>query len=429
MTHLAILCPTLSGHLNPMLALGYELKQRGHQVSVVGLLDGKSKVLTAGLDFLPIGETAFPLHSTTQYTEQLGQLSGIAAFRYSIKLMKQATAALMDDAPAALKQAGVDVLLIDQALVSGSTIAEVLGLPFISVCCALMFNPDPHVPPFFTSWSYHSTWWARLRNQVGYQLLSILTKTSIQQIADYRQRWHLPPLNVQTDIYSTLAQLCQQPAEFEFPRQSLPICFHFTGPYSNPASREPAAFPFERLTGQPLIYASLGTLQNRLLPMFQMIAEACQDLDVQLVMALGGGNTPDTLSNLPGSPIVVGYAPQLDLLPRATLTITHAGMNTVLESLSNGVPMVAIPITNDQPGVAARIAWTGTGECILPSRLNTSRLRSTIQTVLTQGSYKNNAVRLQHAIQQAGGTRRAVDIIEKAIATGQPVLANPWAKT
>jgi len=46
-----------------------------------------------------------------------------------------------------------------------------------------------------------------------------------------------------------------------------------------------------------------------------------------------------------GSPLVVEYAPQLELLAKARLTITHAGLNTVLDSLSNGVPLVAIPIT------------------------------------------------------------------------------------
>lgn len=220
-----------------------------------------------------------------------------------------------------------------------------------------------------------------------------------------------------------LAQLCQQPAEFEFPRLSLPACFHFTGPYSNPASREPVPFPFEKLTGQPLIYASLGTLQNRLFGLFQTIAEACQDLDAQLVITLGVSSTPDSLPSLPGAPIVVGYAPQLELLKKATLTVTHAGLNTTLESLGNGVPMVAIPITNDQPGVAARIAWTGTGEFISPKRLSTPKLQHAIKQVLTETSYQKNAVRLRNAIRAAGGVNRAADIVEQVIQTGKPVLA------
>ena len=338
-------------------------------------------------------------------------------------MLKQATVSLLQEAPPALRNAGVEALLIDQALFSGSTVAQVMDLPFISVCCALMFNHEPGIPPFYTTWSYYPSWWARLRNQLGGQLLAVSAKPITRLIGEYRQQWNLPPLRRQNDAYSALAQLCQQPAEFEFPRQSLPSCFHFTGPYSNPASRESAPFPFDQLTGQPLIYASLGTLQNHLLSVFQSIAEACQDLDAQLVIALGGGNAPESLRDLPGAPLVVGYAPQLDLLKKATLTITHAGMNTTLESLSNAVPMVAIPIANDQPGVAARIAWTGTGEVVSLNRLTVSKLRCVIQHVLTQDSYKKNAVSIQKAIQRSGGVSRAANIIEQVISTGKPVLA------
>jgi MGT family glycosyltransferase len=137
---------------------------------------------------------------------------------------------------------------------------------------------------------------------------------------------------------------------------------------------------------------------------------------------LGGSANPEDLPALPGNPLVVGYAPQLELLPKATLTITHAGLNTALESLSNGVPMIAIPITNDQPAVAARIAWTGTGEFVPLKSLNTSKLRSAIEKVLFQNSYKENAARIQEAIRRAGAVSKAADIIEQVISTGKPVL-------
>ena len=421
MTHFGLLCPTLSGHLNPMTTLGYELKQRGHRVTLVGTLDAQSKVLAAGLEFQAIGEVEFPAGSTADSSAKLGQLSGLAAFRYTVALFKQITTTLLQEAPSVLRGAGVEALIIDQTSFGGSTVAQLLDLPFISVCCALMLNEDPNVPPFNTSWSYHSNLWARLRNQAGHKLMSSIAKPITELVAEYRQQCNLPLFSHPNDDYSQLAQLCQQPAEFEFPRQSLPTCFHFTGPYSNPVSREPTFFPFDKLTKQPLIYASLGTLQNRLLGTFQTIAEACQDLDVQLVIALGGGSTPELLPPLPGSPLVVGFAPQLELLQRTTLTITHAGMNTTLESLSNGVPMVAIPIANDQPGVAARIAWTGAGEVVPLERLSASKLRSSIDRVLQEDSYKKNALRLQQAIKQAGGVKRACDIIEQAVATGKPV--------
>ena len=420
MTHIGLLCPTASGHLNPMTTLGYELKQRGHRVTLIGTMDAQSKVLAAGLEFWAIGEIDFPAGSSAEVLSNLGKLSGLDAFRYTVGLFKRITTTYLNEAPSAIKNAGIEALLVDQASFGGSTIAELLDLPFVSVCCALMFNRDVNAPPFITPWSYAPSWWGRLRNQLGYRLIDYLAKQVTGLINQYRQQNNLLPFKHPDDAYSQLAQICQQPAEFEFPRESLPSCFHFTGPYSNPASREPAFFPFDKLTGQPLIYASMGTVQNRLLEIFQTIAEACQDLDAQLVIALGGGSSPELLPNLAGSPLVVEFAPQLDLLKRSALTITHAGMNTTLESLSNGVPMVAIPIANDQPGVASRIAWTGAGEVVPLKRLNVSRLRNTIVKVFTEDSYKNNALRLQKSIQLAGGVKRAADIIEEVFQTGNP---------
>jgi zeaxanthin glucosyltransferase len=254
-------------------------------------------------------------------------------------------------------------------------------------------------------------------------MLNFVARPIFTVVAEYRKEWNLPPLVNGEDLYSKLAQLSQQPAEFEFPRQNLPKCFHFTGPYHNSNARKAVSFPFEKLNGKPLIYASMGTVQNRLMGTFQTIAEACLGLDAQLVISLGGGAKLESIPTLPGSPIVVGYASQLELLQKASLVITHAGMNTTLESLTQGVPMVAIPIANDQPGVAARIAWTGTGEVVPLAGVSVPKLRRAVEQVLTQDSYKQNALRLQDAIRRAGGVSRAADIIEKVVATGEPVLS------
>ncbi len=424
MTHFGIICPAAAGHLNPMTTLGYELQKRGHRVTLFGILDAQLKTIAAGLEFRALGEEEFPIGWTAQRDAKQGKLSGLAALRYTISWLEELAAMLLRDAPEAIKAAGVEALLVDQASPEGGTVAEFLDIPFVTVCSALMLNRDDHVPPFVTNWRYNPAWWARLRNRVGYELLHPLGRPVREVIAKYRQKWKLPPHLIYNDYYSQLAQISQQPAEFEFPRKELPSYFHFTGPYSNPASREPALFPYEKLTGQPLIYASMGTLQNRLLWIFQMMAEACVGLDVQLVIALGGGEAPESLPEFTGNSIVVGYTPQLELLQRATLTITHAGMNTTLESLSNGVPMVAIPITNDQPGVAARIAWTGTGQVIPLGKVSVEKLQKAIKQVLTEDSYKKNALRLQEAIKRAGGVSRAADIIEQVVATGKPVLSH-----
>jgi MGT family glycosyltransferase len=421
MTHFGILCPPATGHLNPIITLGYELQNRGHHVTLFGVIDVQSKAVAAGLNFKAIGESEYPGGSVAQVLTRLGELNGLAALQYTINYYRQGATIVLRDAPKAIKEAGVQALLIDQSTLEGGTVADFLNIPFITVCNALILNPEPGVPPALTPWEYDTSWWAYLRNQVGYALLTFLGQPIGEVIAEYRKQWNLPAYSSRNDPFSKLAQVSQQPAEFEFPRDSLPQCFHFTGPYSHPASRELTAFPFEKLTGQPLIYASLGTVQNRMMWIFDRVASACVELDAQLVISLGGSGNIKSLPQLPGSPLIVEYAPQLELLKKASLTITHAGLNTTLESLSNGVPMVAIPIANDQPGVAARISWTGTGRVLSLNDLSVFRLKTAIQQVLTEDFYKKNALRLQEAIHQAGGVKRAADIIEQVVITRKPV--------
>ena len=85
--------------------------------------------------------------------------------------------------------------------------------------------------------------------------------------------------------------------------------------------------------------------------------------------------------------LVVNHAPQIEILKRSSLCITHAGLNTVLESLSSGVPLVALPITNDQPGVAARIAKKEVGVVISPDQGTTENFVTAIKRVLGDSTF------------------------------------------
>jgi MGT family glycosyltransferase len=428
MTHFGLVSPGSTGPLNTMLPLGQELQKRGHQVTLFGILDTQPKALAAGIEFQCIGEKEFPLGMTKTKFAELGKLNGLAALKYTIDFLTLEAVTLLRDAPSKMKELGIEALIVNQGSLEGGTVADFLEIPFVTVCSAVILNREPSIPPVNTNWSYNTSWWGYLRNKIGYQLLSYVTKPMTNVINEYREEYNLPLFSHPNERYSKLAQISQAPAEFEFPRQNLPKYFHFTGPYHSRNSRTFFDFPYEKLTGKPLIYASMGTLQNRLIDVFKYIATACQEFDAQLVISLGGSCTLESLPPLPGNPLIVEYAPQLEILEKATMMITHAGMNTTMECLMNGVPMVAIPVANDQPGVATRIAWLGCGETIPVKKLTVEKLRKAIEKVLTKDSYKQNAVRLQKAIQQAGGVIRATDIIEQAISTGKPVINDQMKK-
>ncbi|MGK7940135.1 MAG: glycosyltransferase [Crocosphaera sp.] len=423
MTHYGLICPSSTGHLNTMFPLGKELQRRGHRVTLLGILDVESKTLASGLEFKGLGESKFPKGKMSEILADLGKLNGLKALKYTVDWIAEEARVLMDDGPKCIKEAGIEALLVDQASFGGEVLGNYLDIPFITVCSAVVFSRDESIPPHFTNWDYNPSWWGELRNRLGYQLGDRLGKPLIDIINEYRRQWKVPIPSHPHEYYSPFAQISQQPAALEFPRKHLPPWFHFTGPYHSSVGRDVPDFPYEKLTGQPLIYASLGTIQNRLIQVFQQIAEACVGLDVQLVISLGGSAKPESLPPLGGSPLVVEYAPQLELLQKATLTITHAGMNTTLECLTNGVPMVAIPIANDQPGIASRIVWAGCGEAVPINSVKVSKLRTAIEKVLTEDSYKQNALRLQAAIKESGGVTQAIDIVEQAVSTRKPVLA------
>jgi zeaxanthin glucosyltransferase len=110
----------------------------------------------------------------------------------------------------------------------------------------------------------------------------------------------------------------------------------------------------------------------------------------------------------------VNHAPQLELLKRSALYITHAGLNTVLESLTQGVPMVAIPITNDQPGVAARVAHTKSGTYVSIQEMTSPRVSTLVDEVLSSSEYREKAGNMKQAIVESNGLERGAELLEQA---------------
>ena len=409
--HFGIISPPVPGHLHPFGSLGRELICRGHQVTLVHMPDLEKRTADEGLRFLPIGASDHPLGSLPESLKQLGQLDGLAALRFTIQAVQKTTEMICRDAPAAIRDADIGFLLVDQTEPAGGTVAEHLGLPFVTICNALLLNRESRVPPPFTSWSFSEGPFARIRNWTGYAASDRITSPIRRVLAKYRKAWALSPHRHPEESFSRLAQISQQPAAFDFPRRSLPDSFHYAGPLRTSSGRA-VPFPWDKLDGRPLIYASLGTLQNGKERVFRAFAEACAGLDVQLVISHGGGLNEAAVQALPGTALVVPYAPQLDVLARASLTLTHAGLNTVLDSLTFGVPLVTVPITYEQPAIASRVKWAGVGEVIPFAKVSVPRIREAVRTVLENPEYAKRARVIQESIRNSGGAGRAAEIIE-----------------
>jgi zeaxanthin glucosyltransferase len=415
MSHIGVLTFPGTGHLNPIGALGRRLRQRGHDVTVFHIVDVEPMIRESGLNFVQIGQRGFPKGTLPTLDRRLSRLSGLLALSYTSQRMRATSAMILREAPSAISQAKIEALIVDQAEFAGGTVAEHLNVPFVSVAATLPIHLERETPYFTFNWRYGDSCLHRLRNRLGMALIESGAHPINVTINRYRARWCLPEVQHIGDLFSKVAQISQIPAEFDFPCRKLPSSFHYTGPFVDPEGRRPVDFPWERISSdRPLIYASMGTLQNGFKHVFHAIAEACAGLGVQLVVSLGGGLEPEDLERMAGDPILVRYAPQLELVRRSALIVTHGGLNTTLEALSNGVPMVVIPITNDQPGVGARIQWTGTGEVIPVKQLSKEKLRRAVRAVLRDPSYRRAAHRLQACIADTNGLERAADIVEQA---------------
>ena len=414
MAKLGAFCFPGTGHINPMTALARQLQHRGHDVVIFGIADTEERVRAAGVEFHRIGEADYPPGTLEKLDRHLGKLRGLATFRFTVERVKQTAQMTLKDGPAAVKAEKVDALLVDEADMGGC-VAEYLGLPYVSIAFFPPLIQDDRVPPFCFGWNEGRNWWRRLRNRLGFRLLSKIAAPIFALVNEQRKSWGLAPYRRSTDALSKVAQIAQLPSALEFDIPGLPGELHYAGPFVDVQQRPKVDFPWKKLDGRPLVYASLGTLQNGSESIFKTIAAACAGLNVQLVISLGGGLDPVKLGELAGDPIVVKYAPQLEIVKRAALVITHAGLNTVLESLAEGVPLVAIPLGNDQPGVAARVRAKDAGVVVPKRKLNAERLRNAIREVLENARYRDAAKHLQQAMRRVDGLEIAANVIEDAL--------------
>jgi zeaxanthin glucosyltransferase len=168
----------------------------------------------------------------------------------------------------------------------------------------------------------------------------------------------------------------------------------------------------------------MGTILNGQVDVFRtIVAAVAKNKNLQLVLSIGDQIDPKQIGSAPNNAIIVRQAPQLELLKQTTVCITHAGLNTALESLAQGVAQLAIPVTYDQPGVAARIAHHKTGVVTSLDKLTADHLALLLEEVLTDLTYRENARKLQKAITEANGLSVAADLIEESLGARKKVSA------
>ena len=406
MVHFGVLSYQGAGHLNPLMALSRQLMARGHRVTFFLNAEAEERIRASGLDFVPIG-------AGEKSVAQRGKPSGsIAAIRYRLRRTIGEMEMFLRETPPLLERARVDALILDELALAGPTVAQMLRLPYIIISTSVPHCFGWSVPRCFTP---TRPLLGRVQSAL-LELSALNLRGPVRRSLDrIRRNTGLGPVRNLQKEFPALAHLTQLPQCLDYPRAAHPPAFYYAGPFIDETARPPIPFPWERLDARPLVYASLGTTRKCDPVLFRWIAEACDGLGVQLVLSLGGRRDPDIFRNLPGDPLVINVAPQLQLLKRAAAVITHAGSNTAFEALTYGKPMVAIPKAFDQPAIAARLAWRHTAIVLPSGKLSVKHLRAALVQILEDPSYRLAAEEMKDVLQSLRGVERAADCIEAAL--------------
>ena len=412
MAHLGVLCYSGAGHLNPLVALARELASRGHRVTFFLPHEFEPQIRRQGLDFFPIDTPEVEPERRDSGSEPQPEPGWIEDTRAKLSRLDREIGVYLRQYLAAIRAVGVDALLMGEITLAGPTVAEILRKPYFVVSTSIPHNFGWDAPPALLP---QRTWQEQLQKRI-LEVSIFHMRGPVRRILDrYRRQAGLGPVADIGATFPELAHITQWPRCLDTPRGEVPDRFFYTGPFVDGGSRSAVEFPWDQLNGRPLVYASLGTTRKADPEIYHRIASACAGLDLQLVVTLGGRRSLETFVNLAGNPVVVENAPQLELLKRADVVITHAGPNTVLETLMLGKPMLALPLALDQPAVAAHMERLGVAEVLSPQQRSAAEIREALLKLRTETRYREAAQSIQAQLQSLQGTAQAASIVEDAL--------------
>ena len=175
------------------------------------------------------------------------------------------------------------------------------------------------------------------------------------------------------------------------------------------------------MTERPLVYVSMGTVFSEAPQLFENILEGLQHEDVEVLISLGSEKSGVKLPALPNAR-VESFVPQRAILDRASVFITHAGFNSLLESFAAAVPILCIPLSAEQPFNAANAERIGAAVVLTRTTASPENVREAVCHLLQEPSFKENSERVKAELESLPGVDEAVPLIEYVADTRQPVV-------
>ena len=388
------------GHVNPSLPVVTELVRQEHHICYYNAESFESVIKNTGAEF-----RAYPDSTSTEaeFASRINNLASVTLFllEVSIHLLSFVLGELDREKP--------DLVIFDALALWGMQTARLRKIPSIASIGLLV---QEGVSGLLTWRDY----------------LHIIRQALPNLPPLLRRRWQL----VRTygpDIFPNKAimpctgdlTIVYTSREFQPDTSFINDSFRFVGPSILRCSRPKTNFPWHLLDpDRPCIYLSLGTLYNVNSTFYQAVFTAFADHPAQVILAFGRQTNLASLEPIPDNFIVQPAVPQLELLSKVDLFITHGGMNSISEGLYYGVPLVVVPQQIEQALNGRQVARHGAG-IVLADKLpygyiKADVLRHAVDQVLADPTYRHKAEQLRDSFVEAGGYQRAVEIITARLA-------------
>ena len=441
------------GHCNASFGLAKCLRDRGHRVTYLGLMDARKLVTEQGFEFVPFAEDILPEGALRESANlPTGSTPNplrwwqrrLAIERLFGDFLRRLSNGHLDQR---LLSCEPDVLVCDTCVWYVALRAISLGIPTVDLSPFLAGYPNPHIPPFHYSRIPHSSWWGRMQVRADWLRLRLQFVFTRRLASILLGRWRSPTrMHTLTGEFLRLARRsgvpCKENRNYWFtetgPRMILPEIFlapkSFDFPHA-PGSKQVYLADFvdlrrtedatllERLDPKkPLVYCSLGSA-SRYYPhsgrLFRtVVAASRQRKDWQWVLSVGTQQEADKFGEPSSNLLIVKWAPQLSLLQRAAVMVTHGGINSIVEGIHFSVPMVIVPGLRDQPGNMARAVYHGIAVTARMKNLTAGQLLSLIGNAMHNPDLRRSMSGMQTRIEAESGMAAAVELIEAAGRTG-----------
>ena len=379
------------GHTNPTLGVVKELVSRGHQVWYYSYNVMRKEIESAGATFISCDD-----YDTEQKLSEKDATRVGKDLAFSAKILVDTTLALDEKVSKEMAELKPDCIVADSMALWGKAVALKLGIPFVSSTTTFAFNK-------------HS---ARIMKQgIGDLLKMIFTSPKTSKEVKRLKAKGYPVKNILDIIGSddNTNTIVYTSPEFQPCSETFSEKYAFVGPSIRPATDE-----IEK-NRDKLIYISMGTVNNDMMSFYKQCISALTYTDYQVIMSVGNIVSIEEFGKLPENISVFSHVDQIAVLKQADVFLSHCGMNSVSESLYFGVPLVMLPQTSEQKGVAERVFQLGAGVKLDKSVY----VLSAINEILEDNTYKENALKIADGFKNSSGAKGAADKIIKVCEEAQ----------